>query len=63
MFDEEMKYLHDDGFRVITLIDIGYGENSNSFHIKAIGIVHIERCRQIMQTHWKCLSYNRYNRA
>jgi hypothetical protein len=44
MFDEEMKYLHDDGFRVIALIDIGYGENSNSFHIKAIGIVHIERC-------------------
>ena len=44
MFDEEMKYLHDNGFRVITLSDIGYGENSHSFHIKAIGVAHIERC-------------------
>jgi hypothetical protein len=44
MSEEEMKYLHDIAFRVITLSDIGYGENSHSFHIKAIGVAHIERC-------------------
>lgn len=34
-----MKYLHDNGFRVITLSDLGYDENSNSFYIKTVGVV------------------------
>jgi peptidoglycan/xylan/chitin deacetylase (PgdA/CDA1 family) len=35
LFEAEMKYLHDNGFRVITFSDLGYDENSNSFHIKS----------------------------
>jgi hypothetical protein len=35
LFSAEMKYLHDNGFRVITLSDLGYDENSNSFYIKS----------------------------
>jgi hypothetical protein len=27
--DAEMKYLHDNGFKVITMADIGYEEDSN----------------------------------
>jgi hypothetical protein len=34
LFEEEMKYLHDNGFRVITFADLGYDKNSNSFYIK-----------------------------
>jgi hypothetical protein len=34
LFDAEMKYLHDNGVRVITLSDLGYDENSNSLYIK-----------------------------
>jgi len=34
LFEAEMKYLHDNGFRVITFSDLGYDENSNSFYIK-----------------------------
>jgi hypothetical protein len=29
-----MKYLYDNGFRVLTMADIGYDENSNSLYIK-----------------------------
>jgi polysaccharide deacetylase len=35
LFEAEMKYLHDNGFRVITFTDLGYDENSNSLYIKA----------------------------
>jgi len=35
LFEAEMKYLHDNGFRVITFSDLGYDENSNSFYIKS----------------------------
>jgi hypothetical protein len=28
--DAEMKYLHDNGFKVITMADLGYNENSKS---------------------------------
>ncbi|HEY6885293.1 MAG TPA: polysaccharide deacetylase family protein [Nitrososphaeraceae archaeon] len=35
LFEAEMKYLHDNGFRVIAFSDLGYDENSNSFHIKS----------------------------
>jgi peptidoglycan/xylan/chitin deacetylase (PgdA/CDA1 family) len=37
LFDREMKYLRDNGFRVITLSDLGYNENNNSFYVKTIG--------------------------
>jgi polysaccharide deacetylase len=33
LFEAEMKYLHDNGFRVITFSDLGYDENSNSFFL------------------------------
>ncbi|HEY6883341.1 MAG TPA: hypothetical protein VI278_04805 [Nitrososphaeraceae archaeon] len=34
LFEAEMKYLHDNGFRVITFSDLGYDENSNYLYIK-----------------------------
>jgi peptidoglycan/xylan/chitin deacetylase (PgdA/CDA1 family) len=33
LFEVEMKYLHDNGYRVITFSDLGYDKNSNSFFI------------------------------
>jgi len=35
-FDSEMKYLHDNGFKVITMSDIGYDENSNNLYVKTV---------------------------
>ena len=29
LFDSEMKYLHDNGFKVVTMSDIGYYEKHN----------------------------------
>jgi len=34
LFDAEMKYLHDNGVKVITMSDFGYDENSRSLYIK-----------------------------
>ncbi len=34
LFDAEMKYLHDNGFKVITMSDLGYDTNSKSLYIK-----------------------------
>jgi hypothetical protein len=34
LFDAEMKYLHDNGFKVITMSDLGYDENSNYLYVK-----------------------------
>jgi peptidoglycan/xylan/chitin deacetylase (PgdA/CDA1 family) len=34
LFDAEMKYLHDNGFRVLTMADLGYDENGNYIYIK-----------------------------
>jgi hypothetical protein len=34
LFPDEMKYLHDNGLRVITMSDLGYDENGNDFYIK-----------------------------
>jgi hypothetical protein len=34
LFEAEMKYLHNNGFRVITFADLGYGQNGNSLYIK-----------------------------
>jgi peptidoglycan/xylan/chitin deacetylase (PgdA/CDA1 family) len=34
LFDAEMKYLHDNGFKVITMADLGYDEKNNYLYIK-----------------------------
>jgi peptidoglycan/xylan/chitin deacetylase (PgdA/CDA1 family) len=34
LFEKEIKYLHDNGFKVLTMADLGYDENSNYLYIK-----------------------------
>jgi peptidoglycan/xylan/chitin deacetylase (PgdA/CDA1 family) len=34
LFKDEMKYLHDNGFRVLTMADLGYDENDKVLYIK-----------------------------
>jgi hypothetical protein len=34
LFEKEIKYLHDNGFEVLTMADLGYDENSNYLYIK-----------------------------
>jgi hypothetical protein len=34
LFDEEMRYLYDNGFKVITMSDLEYDVNSKSLYIK-----------------------------
>jgi peptidoglycan/xylan/chitin deacetylase (PgdA/CDA1 family) len=34
LFDTEMKYLHDNGFKVLTMADLGYDETSKYLYIK-----------------------------
>jgi peptidoglycan/xylan/chitin deacetylase (PgdA/CDA1 family) len=34
LFEREIKYLHDNGFKVLTMADIGYDENSNYLYLK-----------------------------
>jgi peptidoglycan/xylan/chitin deacetylase (PgdA/CDA1 family) len=34
LFDAEMKYLHDNGFEVLSISDIGYDEQNNSLYLK-----------------------------
>jgi peptidoglycan/xylan/chitin deacetylase (PgdA/CDA1 family) len=36
LFDTEMKYLHDNGFKVLTTYDLGYDKNSNYLYIKGL---------------------------
>jgi hypothetical protein len=36
LFDKEMKYLHDNGFKVLTMADLGYDENNKNLYIKGI---------------------------
>jgi hypothetical protein len=36
LFDTEMKYLHDNGFKVLTMSDIAYDEKSNYLYIKGL---------------------------
>jgi hypothetical protein len=36
LFEVEMKYLHDNGYRVITFTDLGYDQNGNSLYIKTM---------------------------
>ena len=35
LFDAEMRYLYDNGFKVITMSDLGYYPDSRSVYIKA----------------------------
>jgi hypothetical protein len=37
LFAREMKYLHDNGFRVLVLNQLEYDPNNNVFYIKEIG--------------------------
>jgi peptidoglycan/xylan/chitin deacetylase (PgdA/CDA1 family) len=37
LFDAEMKYLHDNGFKVLTMADLGYDENNNYLYIRNHG--------------------------
>jgi hypothetical protein len=34
LFDKEMKYLHDNGIRVITMSDLGYDQNSEYLYVR-----------------------------
>jgi hypothetical protein len=34
LFDQEMKYLHDNGFKVLTMKDLGYNTQTNTFYLK-----------------------------
>jgi peptidoglycan/xylan/chitin deacetylase (PgdA/CDA1 family) len=34
LFDSEMKYLHDNGFKVLTMADLGYDEDSNHLYVR-----------------------------
>ena len=36
LFDQEMKYLHDNGFRVLLLNQLGYDPNNNVFDLKNV---------------------------
>ena len=34
LFDKEMKYLHDNGIRVITMSDVRYDQNSKYLYVR-----------------------------
>ena len=34
LFEKEIKYLHDNGFKVLTMADLGYDESSNYLYLK-----------------------------
>jgi hypothetical protein len=34
LFDAEMKYLYDNGFKVLTMSDLGYDKNSKYLYVK-----------------------------
>jgi hypothetical protein len=36
LFDKFIKYLHDNGFKVLTLRQIGYDTNTDTFHLTGI---------------------------
>ena len=36
IFDKFMKYLHDNGFKVLTLKQIGYDTQTNTFYLKGV---------------------------
>lgn len=38
MFDQMMKYLHDNGFRVMNMSNLGYDAKNNVFYIKNLSV-------------------------
>jgi hypothetical protein len=34
LFNQEMKYLHDNGFKLITMSDLEYDENSKYLYVR-----------------------------
>jgi len=36
ILDKFMKYLHDNGFKVLTLKQIGYDTQTNTFYLKGV---------------------------
>ena len=42
LFDEEMKYLHANGFRVLTLNQIGYDTTHDVLYIKKISLLELQ---------------------
>jgi hypothetical protein len=36
LFDVEMRYLYDNGFKVLTMSDLGYDANNKSVYIKGV---------------------------
>ena len=38
LFAQQMKYLHDNGFRVLLLNQLGYDPNNNVFDIKIVSL-------------------------
>ena len=35
LFNAEMKYLHDNGFNILTFYNLGYNDTNNVFYLKA----------------------------
>jgi hypothetical protein len=36
LFDQEMKYMHDNGFTVLTTSNLGYDSTKNALYIKSV---------------------------
>jgi hypothetical protein len=36
LFEQEMKYLHDNGFRVLIMNQLGYNTQNNTFYLNGI---------------------------
>ena len=36
LFNQLMKYLHDNGFKVLTFKQLGYDTNTNTFYLKGV---------------------------
>jgi len=44
LFSDEMKYLHDNGFKVLKTSDLGYNSNTNYLYIKGTVDSHMKNC-------------------
>ena len=36
LFEQDMKYLHDNGFKVLTMNQLGYNPQNNSFYLNGV---------------------------
>src|SRR5215211_645546 len=50
LFEQEMEYLHDNGFKVITLGDLGYDDNQERFYVKNVDSPRSEENSNIIST-------------